>query len=148
MSEVNNPNFVYARRRARRRLLALEIRNIQLEGVLIAPQESVVDAELRPQPQSVETLERVQQLRELLPSVVADLVNEIAEEDSTLLLVGVSDVDVQSVITVVVQQEEDLEEQSVRRMLLNAAMVGAVLSGLAVLAFVLVCSTPRLVPAL
>jgi hypothetical protein len=27
-------------------------------------------------------------------------------------------------------------------------MVGAVLSGLAVLAFVLVCSTPRLVPAL
>ena len=148
MSEVNNPNFVYARRRARRRLLALEIRNIQLEGVLIAPQESVVDAELRPQPQSAETLERVQQLRESLPSVLADLVNEIAEEDSSFLLVGVSDVDVQIVITVAVQQKEDLEEQSVRRMLLNAAMVGAVLSGLAVLAFVLVCSTPRLLPAL
>ena len=46
------------------------------------------------------------------------------------------------------QQKEDLEEQSVRRMLLNAAMVGAVLSGLAVLAFVLVCSTQRLLPAL
>ena len=148
MSEVNNPNFVYARRRARRRLLALEIRNIQLEGVLIAPQESVVDAELRPQPQSVETLERVQQLRELLPSVLADPVNEMAKEDSRFLLVGVSDVDVQIVITVAVQQKEDLEEQSVRRMLLNAAMVGAVLSGLAVLAFVLVCSTPRLLPAL
>jgi hypothetical protein len=148
LSEVNNPNFVYARRRARRRLLALEIRNIQLEGVLIAPQESVVDAELRPQPQSVETLERVQQLRELLPSVLADPVNEMAKEDSRFLLVGVSDVDVQIVITVAVQQKEDLEEQSVRRMLLNAAMVGAVLSGLAVLAFVLVCSTPRLLPAL
>lgn len=102
-------------------------------------------APLRPQ---AETREQVQQLRESLPSVLADLVNEIAEEDSTLLLVGVSDVDVQIVITVVVQQEEDLEEQSVRRMLLNAAMVGAVLSGLAVLAFVLVCSTPRLLPAL
>ena len=107
-----------------------------------------MDAELRPQLQSAETLQQVQKLRESLPSVVADLVNVIAEEDSTVLLVGVSDVDVQIVITVVVQQEEDLEEQSVRRMLLNAAMVGAVLSGLAVLAFVLVCSTLRLVPAL
>ena len=148
LREVKNPTFVYARRRARRRLLAHEIRNIELEGVLIAPQESVVDAELRPQPQSVETLERVQQLRESLPSVLADLVNEIAEEDSSFLLVGVSDVDVQIVITVAVQQKEDLGEQSVRRMLLNAAMVGAVLSGLAVLAFVLVCSTLRLLPAL
>ena len=107
-----------------------------------------MDAELRPQLQSAETLQQVQKLRESLPSVVADLVNEIAEEDSTVLLVGVSDVDVQIVITVVVQQEEDLEEQIVRRMLLNAAMVGAVLLGLAVLAFVLVCSTPRLLPAL
>ena len=102
-------------------------------------------APLRPQ---AETREQVQQLRESLPSVLADLVNEIAEEDSSFLLVGVSDVDVQIVITVAVQQKEDLGEQSVRRMLLNAAMVGAVLLGLAVLAFVLVCSTPRLVPAL
>jgi len=122
LEEVSNPSYVYARRR----LLAEELQNLRVEGVLIAPEAPVAA------PQRVEAVE---ELRSALSSAIASNVELVAEADASLLVRSVQDVDVGKIILATAAPAEDVASDDVMAALRGASLAGTVLLLLFVLAF-------------
>lgn len=124
LEEISNPSYVYARRR----LLAEELQNLRVEGVLIAPEAPAAA------PQRVEAL---QELRAALSSAIASNIELVAEADASLLVRSVQDVDVAKVILATAPPDAVVAsaEDDILAVLRGASVAGAVLLLLFVLAF-------------
>jgi hypothetical protein len=139
--EIENPSYVYARRR----LLAEVLQNLRVEGVLIAPMTQTLDSA----PQRVEA---VQELRGALSRAIELNLDLVAEADSSLLILSVQDVDVGKIITASPESEEDAGvEDSLLGVVRGATVAGGVLLLLIALALALVFAphaAARLMPRL
>jgi hypothetical protein len=139
--EIDNPSYVYARRR----LLAEVLQNLRVEGVLIAPKTQTLDS-------ASQRVEAVQELRGALSRAIEVNLDLVAEADSSLLILSVQDVDVAKIITASPESEEDAAvEDSLPGVVRGATVAGGVLLVLIALALALVFAphvAARLLPRL
>jgi hypothetical protein len=140
LAEIDNPGYIYQRRR----LLSEVIQSLRVEGVLIAPQKQEAISE---QERVQERVQEVQEIRATLQSAIERNVELVSEQDSSLLIKSVMDVDVAKILVSeetgpAVLQEED---EGLASLLAMALAAGGVLVLLTVLASAVVL-TPSILP--